>query len=117
MFDLRFQVLDFNLLRFDRFDQQGRQLGIVHALNLLGLWITKDRFRNDLIDIATNSKTLVGRLNWMMIGWRTTSGRASQQSYEVVESRNAELSETQRSKFRTAFSEGIARHFTARADG
>src|SRR5436309_1271312 len=39
LLDLRFQMLDFNLLRLDRFDQQGCQSGVVHALNFFSFWI------------------------------------------------------------------------------
>jgi hypothetical protein len=40
LLDPRLQLLDFSLLRFDRFDQQRRQSGVVHALNFVSLGVT-----------------------------------------------------------------------------
>jgi len=68
LLNLRFQVLDFNLLRLDRFDQQGGQLGIVHALNLLGLWIAGDQFRNDPIDIFGHHADFVLPIGLALVG-------------------------------------------------
>jgi hypothetical protein len=49
--DLHPQLPDFSFLGLDRFDQQGRQSGVVHTLNFMRLRVVRDHFGHDLINI------------------------------------------------------------------
>ena len=56
------------LLRFDCFDQQGGQSGVVHALNLVSLGIAGYHFRNDFSDILSDHAYFMLTIKLAIIG-------------------------------------------------
>src|SRR5690348_13896180 len=62
LFDLHFQLLDFSLLGFDRFNQQGCEPGVVHALYCTSLWVAGDHFRHDLSHVLSHDADFVSAI-------------------------------------------------------
>lgn len=63
-----FEFLNLGLLCFDRFDQQGRQPGVVHSLNVMSVGVAGDYFRNDLGDILSHYANFMFPINLALVG-------------------------------------------------
>src|SRR6476661_5205875 len=66
--NLNFQLLYLSLLRFDCLDQQGRESGIVHALNLFCVRVSENQFGHNLVDVFSNNSDFVLSITLAPVG-------------------------------------------------
>ena len=65
---LNFQLLNLILLCFDRFDQQGRQSGVVHSLNLFCVWVSENQFGHNLVNVFSNHSDFMSAIASALVG-------------------------------------------------